>query len=454
MKKRGFVKGIFLGIIGSALAVYLKWGIFQKTAPVSNVSLSSTYLCEKKTEAEEPVDLNEYIGWETKRDIDPDRIGAPSKELWEKYQADRMQNRKKDSSNSYVEKKNFRMNGHSYVYMKYVLQENGRICLKALNTKEKSLYIPGTIDGYRVERLDPDTGLKHNLVVHKGKRYEETDTCKARFCWMYGRDQKLKKIVVGEGITRITDFSRISADTVVLPESLKRVDSFYGAEIKNVIVKGTKTQFSSMAFGGSSLEKIDLPDTYQGKLEYACFGYSNLSEFHWPSGLKKENMDEQIFKNCEKLEKITFSDRAEKIYIPRNTFWGCLKLKQLVFPEHIKKVFYGECAYADNFRYGVQKLVFLGRETELDSDRDESGGTIFDYVPTGRNYITVSTIAAPKDSEAMRYARLAVKVGWLKRSRIWQIFTHEEDSGFSREAKVYYTPTPVMLIPVAVEYVE
>ena len=306
-----------------------------------------------------------------------------------------------------IEKRNIKIKGRRYKYAAYIQTVSGKIMLMSLKTEEDVLYIPSEIEG--------------NPVVLVGRPGEEgyqwsnqIDTNKPE--WNLGKKKRpLKRVIFEEGIERMDDFGGVVADEIIIPKSMREIEdsAFYKAQIKRVLVRSSQVNLGSRAFYGSTLEQIRLPDDFKGMIGTDCFNSSNLEEFWWPAYGRQQITDisPSVFQECKKLERVVFPENQECIYIPKNAFWQCTKLRELVFPASTKKVVYSESYYADNFKHGVDTLIFKGKDTQLE------GGDIHlvaQIAYTPEHFLSVSKIIAPKDSEAIRFAKKAVKISYMK----------------------------------------
>lgn len=292
-------------------------------------------------------------------------------------------------------KENVKIAGRHYTYIDYKIELGGFISLYSLKTNGSVLYIPAQIDGKPVRNIE-------------GEPF--------KYAWQKNKKSKLKKIVIPEGVKEIHGFANVVAEEVVLPKSLKKIhmQTFEMAKIEKVVIKNPGTQIEKYAFSESTLEKIDFPNGFSGKLEERCFEKTRLTEFCWPDYNKKKKgqIGEGIFGGCKKLKRILFPENQKHIYIPHNTFWGCTVLNQLEFPASTKRVTYKECYYADNYKRGVSTLVFRGKNTEVtggNAERFDLGAEI----PKGKKFITVKKIIAPSKSKALQFAKKAVKISYM-----------------------------------------
>ncbi len=309
---------------------------------------------------------------------------------------------------------NIEIDGRNYTYVKYAVYPNQTIRLISLKTNDEIVSIPSQIQGIPVERIGGG-GLS-------GLGDEKT-------AWMDGKKQKVRKIVIQEGVKCILSGAfkeEISADEVVLPESIRKIGSgaFSDTKLKKVVLKSEDAKIEFSAFSGSTLKEIKFPDGYCGKIEENCFEGTDLERFDWPdySGYNaKEMMGWGIFKGCDKLKEITFPEDQEHIYIPEDTFYGCWSLKRLEFPASARKVTYRQNYYADNYKCAPETLIFKGENTKLAGCSDKLRIVHENGKEENYNVITAGKIVAPKGSEAIRYAKKAKKVKAIEESLIYDL---------------------------------
>ncbi len=294
-----------------------------------------------------------------------------------------------------------------YEWIRYCRDGEG-IRILGLRTKDDTLIVPAEFRGYPVcgiggtgEEMDPKG--TYYLNSEDGITYSDM---KKLLPWNLDSEQRLKKIIVSEGIRKIVGagFAWVMADQVDLPESLTLIDefSFTHSRVGKVVLKSKTASLGCGAFWGSKLKEIVLPDDFQGEIDLECFWQSSIETFQWPA----IKMKYYIFGNCKKLKEITFPENQKKIEISDNEFIDCPKLKKLIFPASTGEVRYGHGPYADNYKEGgVETLVFLGKDTKLVCCDDE-GREIPSYIPAGK-------IIAPKGSKAIRFAKKAKKASYL-----------------------------------------
>ena len=342
----------------------------------------------------------------------------------------------------YYEEFKFELNGRKYQYVKYCMKNN-KIRIISMKTDSSELVIPSSMYGYPVIALG---GNKDE--VEGGKETESLK--KGLHAWMIDEKQHLKKITISEGIKRLGDcsFTYIQAGQVIIPASMRKIGAkaFGFSKIKHVIMNGKGTTLKFSAFYKSSIKKIDMPEDFCGEIGTGCFEDSDIENFQWPTYSDEkwtsimDNMGSAVFEGCKKLKKITFGANIERIFIPENTFYKCSSLKEIKFPETVKEVRYHETPYADNYRKGVEILIFEGENTKIVSWMYNAN----------KDYITIGKIIAPKESEAMKFAKNASKIGHISKRMKRKIEKgHEPVGGYSE----YQDTGDVTFVPMEWEEV-
>lgn len=299
-------------------------------------------------------------------------------------------------------KRNVVIEGRRYSEVRYSMTRKGRIRLHSLKTEEKTLRIPAKIDGHPVTELRASIG----------------------HAWTAGKKQTLKKLVVPEGVKRISRrvFRRLRAEKVILPASLKRVPefAFRSSKVKSVRVKNKKAVLGRCAFVYSTLREIRLPKGYSGRVKSDCFRGTKIERFVWPRGAaygKRERVEHSAFENCRSLKKVVFPKGQDLIYIPEQAFERCELLKELDFPADTGKVIYDGVNYADNYQKTVRTLIIRGANTELKGCMTPGWSRIYEEgeekyeTEDGYPLITVGKIVAPAGSRAIEFAKSAIKPG-------------------------------------------
>lgn len=134
--------------------------------------------------------------------------------------------------------------------------------------------------------------------------------------------QKIKKIVVGEGITNIG------------------YNSLYGGyfesmrKLTEVSLPSTLTKVGSRAFSCcSSLKTIALPESVT-TIGIEAFSESGLESITLPSGL--QNIRHGAFVGCYSLSSITIPSGIK--VIEKETFWDCTSLRSVTLPEGLTSI--------------------------------------------------------------------------------------------------------------------
>ena len=132
--------------------------------------------------------------------------------------------------------------------------------------------------------------------------------------------QKLKRVVIGSGLTTITTylFQDLQAlEEVVIGENVKTIESY--------------------AFDGcASLTSITIPDSVTAFDEYAFGGCVNLKNITWSSSLTA--IGANAFKGCTSLTSVKLPDSVKTIY--QYAFSGCSLLETIVLNEGLTKICY------------------------------------------------------------------------------------------------------------------
>lgn len=127
------------------------------------------------------------------------------------------------------------------------------------------------------------------------------------FAPSYGKNTKLKKVLLHEGFTEIDYYvfeNCTALEEVILPESLERING--------------------NAFDGcTSLKSIDLPDGLKEIGMYAFIDCTGLISIEIPNGVTE--IDMCAFQDCENLERVSVPDGVVEIGL-NNCFKGCEKV--------------------------------------------------------------------------------------------------------------------------------
>lgn len=312
----------------------------------------------------------------------------------------------------FYEEKDVEIDGRKYSYVKYCMN-SGKIRIVRMKTEEEELLIPAQLHGYPVGSLGVNVLDEKEYAALEADpefEYEKREI----YSWMKNEKQKFKKITFSEGIEEIKmdSFSHIRAEQIEIPATVKEVGmwGFLDSDIEHVIVKGKETTLGSGCFANSKLKSIELPEDFCGEIGDECFENTEIETFQWPSYEGKdwdwiyEHVNDELFLNCKKLKKITITPKTKKILFPQRAFYGCSLLKEIEIPKHVENVDYYSMPYAENYKKGVNTLIFKGKKTEI--------RTITDF-HVEKDYITVSKIIAPKNSKAIQFAKKAKRVKYI-----------------------------------------
>ena len=138
-----------------------------------------------------------------------------------------------------------------------------------------------------------------------------------------------------------------SADTVILPATLRVVDGFNGNnDIKYVFVPDGVTEICDNAFGNSSLESIDLPSQMRLIDEYAFYFCESLTHVSMPATLN--TMGDGVFEECSNLTSIAIPNGLR--VIPQSAFYFCESLSQITWGDAVAVIdsfAFGGCAFSE-----------------------------------------------------------------------------------------------------------
>lgn len=300
-----------------------------------------------------------------------------------------------------MEKTNLDIEGRHYEWIRYCLEDDG-IRIIGLQTKEDVLVIPASMHGHPVTRIG---GTNKEIIAEHFYVENGINAAAGDFhIWNTDKDQKLKKIIISEGVREIVNegMAFAGAEELVLPESLVLVDerTFIGSKISKVLVKGEKTKLCPWSFTKTCLREITFPEKFQGRLCSDCFSETPIETFCCPAGVSEIGFLNQ----CKNLKEIIFSEKQREITIPQGAFTGCLSLKEVTIPANVRTVRIMPNLYADDTKgKGVPTLVFKGKNTKLICVDSLTDKKIKGYIPVGK-------IVAPKGSRAIRTAKVSKKI--------------------------------------------
>lgn len=150
----------------------------------------------------------------------------------------------------------------------------------------------------------------------------------------------------------------MSADTVILPATLRVLDGFnFNRDVKCVVVPDGVTEVCDNAFANSSLVSIDLPSRMTMIDEYAFYSCKSLAHVGMPESL--DSLGEGVLEECSNLTSIVIPNGLR--VVPQDAFYFCEKLSQIAWGDAV--------AVIDSFAFGGCALTELRLPSTLRSVR-------------------------------------------------------------------------------------
>lgn len=162
----------------------------------------------------------------------------------------------------------------------------------------------------------------------------------------YGRVEEVRAIVVEEGVTGIGEYAffRCEAETVTLPDTLKRLGSNAFREctsLKEVVVpESVEKMRGSVFLDCEALRTVKLPSSLTRIPSKTFRGCKLLKEVEIPSGVTA--IGDSAFSSCEALEQLELP--AGLTSIGAWGFSNCVALEGLTIPEGVTEI--GKAAFA------------------------------------------------------------------------------------------------------------
>ena len=174
--------------------------------------------------------------------------------------------------------------------------------------------------------------------------------------------------------------------------------------LERVTIKSNKVKIGQSAFGESNiiysqekykLKEINLPRNFYGRLFEDCFNSYIGKKFTWID-FRGENSSTSkgIFRGAKNLNTIVIPEGTKNVFIGQDSIFTQKKVKQIVVPKSAKTFVMEQQSRL------VDRIVFLGKNTEVISDDIMGGGT--------GEYICAKEIIAPVGSKAIKYAKKCV----------------------------------------------
>ena len=196
-------------------------------------------------------------------------------------------------------------------------------------TSLDNVVIPSTVTSLKSNLFEGCSAL-NNLAVASGNSHYYMD---GTMLYSIGTDTLLS--------------CHKSADTVVLPATLRAVGGFGGnTDIRHVQLPDSVTTLLENAFEVSTLQSITLPRRMDFIDEYAFFYCESLSHIDLPSVL--DSMGAGCFAGCTRLASIALPDGLR--VVPQDAFFACEHLTQVTWGDAIEVVdsfAFGGCAITE-----------------------------------------------------------------------------------------------------------
>ena len=188
---------------------------------------------------------------------------------------------------------------------------------------------------------------KQGIMTISGEGAMQNYTYKSEMPW-YVCQNKIKSIVIEEGITTIGDYAfygMTDSTEITIPEGVKTIGAYAfknSTKIANVKLPGTLTKLGESAFYGcTSLKTIAIPEGLYTIWGYTFKNCTSLTEVTLPKSLIK--IDEAAFYGCTSLKAIAIPEDVSIIGI--YCFKNCSNLSEISLPKSMTKIreaaFYG-----------------------------------------------------------------------------------------------------------------
>lgn len=175
---------------------------------------------------------------------------------------------------------------------------------------------------------------------------------------------------LGDGIKIIKEStfeSCSSLQEIVIPDNVTKVDKYSFLGCSSLTAVGIGSGVQELGYGAfyncSNLPKIKIPYNVV-TIGTSCFaGCVNLRELslftknvkNWFAGFESiidiyigktvESLDESAFKECKKLERVSFDENSNLKVIEKYAFYKCYFLKKAILPESVTTI--GEAAFQE-----------------------------------------------------------------------------------------------------------
>ena len=177
---------------------------------------------------------------------------------------------------------------------------------------EKNLEIPGSIDGFVVQKIADGAFQNENIESIKFPDSLES---------------------IGNNA-----FKQCAALNTVKFNNVKNIcgSAFEGCtSLKGLEFPGSLTEIGTWSFNNcTGLTSVTLPDSVTSIGRNAFAGCTNLESINYPMGLTSAG--ESIFEGDSKLKRVTVPEGVEKL--PGNVFKNCGNFTEIILPESLKEI--------------------------------------------------------------------------------------------------------------------
>ena len=123
----------------------------------------------------------------------------------------------------------------------------------------------------------------------------------------------------------------------VVPEGIEKISAsvFYNKKhIKEIKLPSTLKEIGAYALAGTSIEKIEIPESCTKIMPGAFSNCLNLKEINLPKNLS--SLNDNTFVNCQSLKEINIPDNVE--YIESSCFKNCVNLSNIKLPKNLQMI--------------------------------------------------------------------------------------------------------------------
>lgn len=202
-----------------------------------------------------------------------------------------------------------------------------------------------------------------------------------------------------------------SAADVVLRDDTKGIAdrAFEGCgSLSSIELNEGLTYIGSLAFSGTKITRLMIPDTVRTVGAALCCGCSALKEVHLPDSVtaladipsqrKETSLSNGLgfFEECKSLESVELP--AHLTEIGESAFFHCDALQEIVIPASVKKIAHGAFGWCS----GLKKITILNPQCEI----YDNATTLFGALDMSQSfyYVYKGTIRAYEDSSAEEHA--------------------------------------------------